>query len=62
MDDLNQFKNIIWIIELLTTEVMIKKQNYWKEFFILIETNYLEPNDDMSLKLLMDLGIQQYRD
>ncbi len=62
MDDLNQFKNIIWIIELLTTEVMIKKQNYWKEFFILIETNYIEPNDDMSLKLLMDLGIQQYRD
>jgi hypothetical protein len=41
---------------------MIKKQNYWKEFFILIETNYIEPNDDMSLKLLMDLGIQQYRD
>jgi hypothetical protein len=52
----------MWMIELLTSEVMIKKPNYWKEVFQRCEVNPIEPNDDMSLKVLSDIGMFQFQD
>jgi hypothetical protein len=50
----------MWMIELLTSEVMIKKPNYWKEVFQRCDVNPIEPNDDMSLKVLSDIGMFQF--
>jgi hypothetical protein len=52
----------MWMIELLTSEVMIKKPNYWKEVFQRCDVNPIEPNDDMSLKVLSDIGMFQFQD
>lgn len=52
-EDVESFKTNLWIIELLTTEVMVKKPIYWKELFNKCEIpNPIEPNDDMSLKVV----------
>jgi len=56
------FKKNLWLIELLTSEVMIKKPHYWKEIFSKCEINPIEPNDDMSLKVLSDLGLFNFRE
>jgi hypothetical protein len=53
---MENFKQNLWLIELLTTEVMIKKPMYWKEVFAKCEINPIEPNDDMSLKVLLILS------
>ena len=51
------FRENLWIIELLTTEVMVKKLGQWKDFFAKIEKPNVEPNDDMSLRTLIDMDI-----
>lgn len=30
-EDIEKFRETLWLIELLTTEALIKKQHYWKE-------------------------------
>ena len=45
------------MIELLCTEVMIKKPIYWKEIFERCQINEIDPNDDMSLKILSEIGM-----
>jgi len=50
-EDVESFKENLWLIELLTTEVMVKKPIYWKEVFQKCDINPVEPNDDMSLKV-----------
>jgi hypothetical protein len=50
-EDVESFKENLWLIELLTTEVMVKKPVYWKEVFQKCDINPVEPNDDMSLKV-----------
>jgi len=45
------------MIELLTTEVMTKKLIYWNDVFTKCEISPIEPNDDMSLKMLIDQGM-----
>ena len=62
IEDVNSFKTNLWIIELLTTEDMVKKLQYWKEFFQKIEKPVLEPNDDMSLKSLIDCDIFSFQE
>jgi len=29
-EDIENFRETLWLIELLTTEALIKKQHYWK--------------------------------
>lgn len=31
--DVEDFKKNLWVLELLTTEVMVKKPAYWKDVF-----------------------------
>jgi hypothetical protein len=50
-EDIDNFKTNLWIIELLTTEVMVKKPIYWKDIFNKCEKPQIEPNDDMTLKV-----------
>tara|TARA_B110000503_G_C7077364_1_gene383555 strand:+ start:1031 stop:1177 length:147 start_codon:yes stop_codon:yes gene_type:complete len=45
------------MIELLCTEVMVKKPMYWKEVFEKCNVVEIDPNDDMSLKILTDIGM-----
>lgn len=62
IEDVNGFKTNLWIIDLLTTEVMVKKLGYWKEFFQKIDKAPVEPNDDMCLKTLTDMDIFSVRE
>lgn len=39
----------MWMIELLTTEAMIKKPNHWKDLWKECELPDIEPNDEMNL-------------
>jgi len=52
----------MWIIELLATEVMVKKPIYLKEVFQKCEIVPIEPNDDMSLKMLIDHGMMEKKE
>ena len=47
--DVEKFREKMWLIELLTTEAMIKKLNHWKDLWKECELNEIEPNDEMSL-------------
>jgi len=58
-EDVEKFKQNLWIIELLTTEVMVKKPIYWKDVFTRCAIAPIEPNDDMSLKMLIDQGMME---
>lgn len=58
-EDVENFRHNLWIIELLTTEVMVKKPIYWKDVFSRCDIAPIEPNDDMSLKMLIDMGMMQ---
>ena len=62
IQDVQSFRKNLWLIELLTAEVMIKKPIYWKEVFEKCEINPVEPNDDMSLKILTDIGMFNHRE
>ena len=57
--DAENFRTNLWIIELLTTEVMVKKPMYWKDVFERCEIAFVEPNDDMNLKMLIDIGMMK---
>jgi dynein heavy chain len=47
-EDIEKFREKLWLIELLTTDALIKKPHYWKEISEackLSKENKLEPND-----------------
>jgi hypothetical protein len=53
------------LIELLTTDALIKKPHYWKEISEackLSKENKLEPNDELTLKVILDLKLDEFRD
>ena len=41
----------MWIIEYLSTEVMVKKPVYWKEVFEKTNSPISEVSDDMNLRV-----------
>ena len=47
--DVEKFRERLWLIELLTTEAMIKKPAHWKDIFKECELPEIEPNDEMCL-------------
>ena len=59
--DIELFREKLWLIELLTTEAMIKKPAHWKEIFKECEIQSIEPNDEMSLQILVELKLGSYR-
>ncbi len=51
--DLDNMKEKMWMIELLTMEAMVKRPNHFKD--LLKECNIeVEPNEEMSLQQLLD--------
>lgn len=52
--DVEKFRERMWMIELLTTEAMTKKTSHWKDVFIDCGKTFIEPNDEMSLAVLID--------
>ena len=60
--DVEKFREYLWIIELLTTEAMIKKPQHWKDIFKECHLKEIEPNDDMSLQVLIDGKLLEHRD
>jgi dynein heavy chain len=49
-----KFRERLWLIELLTTEAMTKKTSHWKDVFKDCNIAEIEPNDEMSLQILID--------
>lgn len=61
--DVEKFREKLWMIELLTTEAMVKKTHHWKDIFKECEiTQEIEPNDEMSLQTLVDAGLEKFRE
>lgn len=59
-EDIEKFREKLWLIELLTTDALIKKPHYWKEISeaCRLQTK-LEPNDELTLKVILDLKLDQ---
>ncbi|EAR87528.2 hypothetical protein TTHERM_00069350 (macronuclear) [Tetrahymena thermophila SB210] len=60
--DIDQSREISWMIEYLTTEAMIKKPQFFKDLFRECNLPMIEPNEDMSLKALIDVDLIHFRD
>ena len=53
---IDKFRENLWIIELLTTEAMSNPRRstpHWKELFREAKIPPIEPNDEMSLNVLI---------
>ena len=50
------------MIELLTTEAMIKKPHHWKDLWKECNLPEIEPNDEMSLQILIDSKLPSFRE
>jgi dynein heavy chain len=57
---IESFKENMWMIELLSTEAMttLKKSiGHWNEIFKAANITDITPNEEMSLKSLLDAGL-----
>lgn len=52
--DIDKFREKMWMIELLTIEAMIKKAQHWKDLWKECDLAEIEPNDEMTLQVLID--------
>ena len=52
--DVEKMRERLWIIELLTTEAIIKKQLVWKDISKEIGCTELVPSDDLTLTFLIE--------
>ena len=62
---IESFKEHMWLIELLSTEAMtnLKKAiGHWTEIFKAASIRDIQPNEEMSLKVLLDAGLNNYRE
>lgn len=60
-EDIAEFKQKMWVIELLTTEAMVKKPAYWKEIFKECKFSFDAVNDEMSFIKLIKNGVLEHR-
>lgn len=61
-EDIEKFREKLWLIELLTTEALIKKPHYWKEISETCKVDRIEPNDELTLKVVLELGLENYKE
>ncbi len=61
-EDLEKLRTKLWIVECLTNEAVLKKPSIWKDIFRECELSYIEPNNEMTLMILIDHGISGYRE
>ena len=50
------------MIELLTTEAMIKKPQHWKDLWKECDLPDIEPNDELNLQILIDSKLPSFRE
>ena len=55
--DVEKIREKLWVIELLTTEAILKKSSIWKDIFRECSSPEVIPNDDMTLNILVEAGI-----
>lgn len=60
--DIEKFKEDLWLVELLTTEAMIKKPAYWKDVFKEIQMQSFEVSDDLSFTKLKESGFLKFKE
>ena len=60
--DIESFKQNLWLVELLTTEAMIKKPAYWKDVFKETGLNSIEINDALTFQTLTEVGFLNKRE
>lgn len=58
---IDEFKERLWLIELLTTEAMKTKLNMWKDIWKIVGIVDQETNDDLSLDALVSHGLMNFR-
>lgn len=61
-EDIEKFRETLWLIQLLTTEALIKKLHYWKEISDACGIDKIEPNDELTLKFILEKGLDKYRE
>ena len=61
-EDIEKLRSKLWIVECLTNEAILKKPSIWKDVFRECELGYIEPNNEMTLMILIDHGIAGYRE
>lgn len=60
--DIEKFKQDLWLVELLTTEAMIKKPAYWKDVFKETGLAPIDINDDLSFSKLISNKFLEYKE
>ena len=58
--DVERFREKMWLVELLTTEAITKKPQVWREIFKECEVLDLEVNEELTLQSLLDNGMAGY--
>ena len=59
---IEKFKEDLWLVELLTSEAMIKKPAYWKDVFKEIQMTAFEVNDELSFAKLKESGFLKFKE
>ena len=60
--DVEKMREKLWIIELLTTEAILKKPQVWKDIFKESNSPEIAPTDDMNLNVLIEAGIMNIKE
>ena len=58
--DVEKFREKMWLVELLTTEAITKKPQVWREIFKECEVSDLEVNEELSLQSLLENGMANF--
>jgi dynein heavy chain, axonemal len=61
-DDIEKFKENLWLVDYLTQEAFQKKPIYWRDLFRECDLIYIEPSLDMSLAQLIEHGLVNHRE
>lgn len=62
-EDIESFREKLWLIELLATEALIKRPIYFKEISEECKLKVkLEPNDELTLNYVIELGLDHHRE
>ena len=60
--DVEKFREKMWLVELLTTEAITKKPQVWREIFKECEVSDLEVNEELSLQSLLENGMANFQE
>jgi dynein heavy chain len=58
--DVERFREKMWLVELLTTEAITKKPQVWREVFKECEVSDLDVNEELTLQSLLDNRMAEF--